>query len=144
MKNLFKSLWQILFITFMLALLVAVNSVYASGGSEGGYSKSQWFEFAWKTLDFILLSGFLYWMLADKIKEFLSTFDWSSSALVCHNTLFDGCILSWKYGITPAFMYDTLCMARALHGVDVGGSLKALATRYEIGAKCEEVILAEG
>ena len=70
MKNLFKSLWQILFITFMLALLVAVNSVYASGGSEGGYSKSQWFEFAWKTLDFILLSGFLYWMLADKIKEF--------------------------------------------------------------------------
>ena len=70
MKNLFKSLWQILFITFMLALLVAVNSVYASGGSEGGYSKSQWFEFAWKTLDFILLAGFLYWMLADKIKEF--------------------------------------------------------------------------
>jgi len=80
----------------------------------------------------------------DKIKEFLSTFDWSSSALLCHNTLFDGCILSWKYGITPAFMYDTLCMARALHGVDAGGSLKALATRYEIGAKGEEVVLAEG
>jgi len=80
----------------------------------------------------------------DKIKEFLSTFDWTTSALCCHNTLFDGCILSWKYGITPAFMYDTLCMARALHGVDVGGSLKALATRYEIGVKGDEVILAEG
>jgi DNA polymerase len=80
----------------------------------------------------------------DKIKEFLLTFDWGSSALVCHNTLFDGCILSWKYGITPAFMFDTLCMARALHGVDAGGSLKALATRYEIGMKGEEVVLAEG
>lgn len=80
----------------------------------------------------------------DKIKEFLSTFDWGSSALLCHNTLFDGCILSWKYGITPAFMYDTLSMARAIHGVDAGGSLKALATRYEIGEKGEEVILAEG
>ena len=80
----------------------------------------------------------------DKIKEFLSTFDWTTSALCCHNTLFDGCILSWKYGITPAFMYDTLCMARALHGVEVGGSLKALAIRYEIGEKGDEVILAEG
>jgi F-type H+-transporting ATPase subunit b len=47
-----------------------VNSVYASGGSEGGHEKSQWFEFAWKTLDFILLVGFLYWLLAEKIKIF--------------------------------------------------------------------------
>lgn len=80
----------------------------------------------------------------DKIKEFLASFDWGSSALLCHNTMFDGAILSWLYGITPAFMFDTLCMARAIHGVDAGGSLKALAERYEIGVKGEEVILAEG
>ena len=53
MKKLFKSIWPILLISLTLALLVAVNSVYASGDSEGGSGKSQWFEFAWKTLDFI-------------------------------------------------------------------------------------------
>jgi DNA polymerase len=35
-------------------------------------------------------------------------------------------------------------MARAIHGVEAGGSLKALADRYEIGVKGEEVIAAEG
>jgi DNA polymerase len=80
----------------------------------------------------------------DKLKEFLASFDWGSSALLCHNTMFDGAILSWIYGITPAFMFDTLCMARAIHGVEAGGSLKALAERYEIGIKGEEVIAAEG
>ena len=69
MKNLFKSVSGLL-ISLMLILLIAVNSVYASGGSEGGYTKSQWFDFAWKTFDVIILGGFLYWMLADKIKEF--------------------------------------------------------------------------
>ena len=69
MKNLFKSVSGLL-ISLMLILLIAVNSVYASGGSEGGYTKTQWFEFAWKTLDVIILGGFLYWMLAAKIKEF--------------------------------------------------------------------------
>jgi len=79
-----------------------------------------------------------------EIKEFLHKFDWDGSALLCHNTLFDGAILSWLYDITPSFMLDTLCMARALHGVEVGGSLKALAERYNIGQKGEEVIAAEG
>jgi DNA polymerase len=35
-------------------------------------------------------------------------------------------------------------MARALHGVEAGGSLKALAERYEIGVKGNEVINAMG
>lgn len=70
MKKLFKSIWPILLISLTLALLVAVNSVYASDSSEGGHAKSQWFEFAWKTLDFIILVGFLYWLLAEKIKTF--------------------------------------------------------------------------
>jgi F-type H+-transporting ATPase subunit b len=70
MKKLLKSIWPILLISLTLALFVAVNSVYASGGSEGGYTKKQWFEFAWKTLDFIILVGFFYWLLAEKIKTF--------------------------------------------------------------------------
>ena len=55
MKKLFKSIWPILLISLTLVLLVVVNSVYASGGSEGGHEKSQWFEFAWKTLDLSLI-----------------------------------------------------------------------------------------
>jgi len=79
-----------------------------------------------------------------EIKEFLHTYDWDTSALLCHNTLFDGAILSWLFDVTPEFMLDTLCMARALHGVEAGGSLAALAERYNIGVKGEEVIEAMG
>jgi DNA polymerase I-like protein with 3'-5' exonuclease and polymerase domains len=78
------------------------------------------------------------------ILDELSTYDWAGSAVLCHNTLFDGCILNWHFGIKPAFLLDTLCMARAIHGVEAGGSLKALALRYGIGEKGEEVIAAEG
>ena len=79
-----------------------------------------------------------------EIKEFLRKYDWADSALLCHNTLFDGAILSWLFDVTPKFMLDTLCMARAIHGVEAGGSLAALAERYNIGAKGVEVIEAMG
>ena len=80
----------------------------------------------------------------DEIKEHLLKIDWDDAALLCHNTLFDGCILAWHFGVNPALILDTLCMARAIHGVDAGGSLKALAMRYGIGEKGDEVIHAEG
>ena len=80
----------------------------------------------------------------DSIDNVLALFDWSEHAILCHNTLFDGAILAWKYGIKPGFWLDTLCMARAIHGVDAGGSLKKLAQRYEIGEKGDEVINALG
>jgi len=80
----------------------------------------------------------------DEIRNHLSTFAWDANALLCHNMLFDGCILSWHFGITPTFMLDTLCMARAVHGVEAGGSLASLALRYGIGEKGNEVVAAEG
>jgi DNA polymerase len=79
-----------------------------------------------------------------EIKEHLKKIDWSEAALLAHNTLFDGCILSWHFDCHPAYLFDTLCMARAIHGVEAGGSLKALALRYGIGEKGDEVIHAEG
>ena len=80
----------------------------------------------------------------EETKSFLMQFDWDESALLCHNMLFDGAVLAWKFGIKPAFYYDTLCMARAIHGVEAGGSLKALAERYELGVKGTEVDDAKG
>ena len=80
-----------------------------------------------------------------EIKKHLTELtDWTDAALLCHNTLFDGAILAWRFGIKPAFFLDTLSMARALHGVDAGGSLAALAERYEIGKKGTEVEDAKG
>lgn len=76
--------------------------------------------------------------------EWLEQFDWAHSLVLAHNTLFDGAILAWKFGIKPAGWLDTLCMARAIHGVDAGGSLKALAERYGVGVKGNEVENAQG
>ena len=80
----------------------------------------------------------------EELKEYLHTFDWGSSVLLCHNTLFDGAILSWLFDVHPRVLTDTLCIARALHGVEVGGSLHALTQRYNIGAKGTEVLDAIG
>lgn len=75
----------------------------------------------------------------DEIRKFLRKYDWKNSMLVAHNTMFDGAVLHWIFNITPMIYGDTLCMARALHGVEVGGSLAKLSERYEIGVKGTEV-----
>jgi DNA polymerase I-like protein with 3'-5' exonuclease and polymerase domains len=79
-----------------------------------------------------------------EIKAWLNQVDWNDSALLCHNTQFDGAILAWVFDIIPAYYFDTLCMARAKHGVDAGGSLAVLAERYALGKKGTEVIDAVG
>jgi DNA polymerase I-like protein with 3'-5' exonuclease and polymerase domains len=80
----------------------------------------------------------------EELKSYLNSFDWSDSVLLCHNMQFDGAILAWKFGIVPYIYMDTLCMARAVHGVDVGGSLAFLVEKYELGAKGTEVEDASG
>ena len=71
----------------------------------------------------------------EQLKKFLDYYNWDNAILVAHNTMFDGAILKWIYDIQPRVYADTLCMARALHGVDAGGSLKALAIRYNLNEK---------
>jgi DNA polymerase len=80
----------------------------------------------------------------EETKKWLDKFNWAESFVLAHNTQFDGAILSWLFGIKPKAWLDTLCMARAIHGVEAGGSLKALAERYEIGEKGTEVLNALG
>jgi DNA polymerase len=80
----------------------------------------------------------------EQIKQYLHTFDWADAMLLCHNTMFDGAILSWIFDVRPRVLADTLCMARALHGVEVGGSLHALTQRYSLGAKGTEILNAVG
>lgn len=80
----------------------------------------------------------------EEIKIWFTRFDWANAAVLAHNTQFDGAILSWIFGIRPKLWLDTLCMARAVHGVEVGNSLAVLAERYNIGAKGTEVENALG
>ena len=84
------------------------------------------------------------WFSGDHValQAHFKKYDWANSYVLAHNTAFDGAILSWLFGVTPKGWLDTLSMARAIHGVDAGGSLAVLATRYEIGKKGEEVVAA--
>ena len=86
------------------------------------------------------------WFSGDALQThaFLSRFDWGNSTAVAHNAVFDGAILNWLYGIKPKGWVDTLSMARALHGTEVGGSLKVLAEHYKLGVKGTEVVDALG
>lgn len=75
---------------------------------------------------------------------YLGGFDWDSSILIAHNAMFDAAILSWRCGIRPKVLADTLSMSRAMFGVDAGHSLKALAERLGLPAKGDEVVRAIG
>ena len=88
----------------------------------------------------------VYWISGSRetLNKHLLSLPWKNSALLCHNTMFDASILAWFLNVYPKMYLDTLSMARALHGVDAGGSLAKLALRYNIGEKGTEVIEAKG
>ena len=81
---------------------------------------------------------------AESMHQFLKKFDWANSLALAHNAPFDGAILKWVYGLSPKGWLDTLSMGRALHGTNVGGSLKVLANYYDLGEKGTEVENALG
>jgi F-type H+-transporting ATPase subunit b len=59
------------FVWIIVSVLIMAVDVYASAG--GGESKGHnWVDFAWRALNFLVLAGFLYWLLAKKIKEFFA------------------------------------------------------------------------
>ena len=59
------------FAWIIVSVLIMAVDVYASAG--GGESKGHnWVDFAWRALNFFVLAGFLYWLLAKKIKEFFA------------------------------------------------------------------------
>ena len=75
---------------------------------------------------------------------FLKALQLDQHMVLAHNAQFDGAILTWLFDIKPKKWLDTLSMARAIHGTEVGGSLKKLAEYYDVGVKGEEVVQALG
>jgi DNA polymerase len=75
---------------------------------------------------------------------FLAQYDWENSWALAHNALFDATILAYRFNIHPKLLLDTLSMARAIHGTEVGGSLAKLSNFYGVGEKGTEVMNALG
>ena len=86
----------------------------------------------------------IQWYGGDELPRILATYDWSTTAVLAHNAQFDVSILSWVYGVRPCFILDSLSMARALRGVEVGNSLAKLAEYFKLPAKGKAVYSTDG
>jgi len=80
----------------------------------------------------------------EETAEFLAQYDWGDHFVLAHNAMFDSAILTWLFGQKPKAWLDTLSMARALFGTQVGGSLKSLVQHFGLGEKGVEVEDAKG
>lgn len=69
---------------------------------------------------------------------------WADKAVLCHNALFDGFILTQRFGIKPKLWIDTLAMARAIYPWLPSHSLASLASYLGVGTKGTEVLDALG
>lgn len=79
--------------------------------------------------------------MRDTLRAYHETYP--DSAWCAHNAAFDMAILSWRFGIHPKTIIDTLSIARL---ADVHGrhSLDALAKKYALGAKGDALIKTLG
>ena len=84
------------------------------------------------------------WYRGDELHRILSTYDWSKTAVLAHNAQFDVSILEWVYDVHPVFIFDSLSMARALRGVEVGNSLAKLASDFGLPEKGRAVYSTDG
>ncbi len=90
--------------------------------------------------------GETHWYSGTKaqLKTALDKYELDKHLVIAHNAMFDMAILSFIFDIRPKAIVDTLSMARAIHGTEVGGSLAKLAEHYELGVKGTEVLQAQG
>ena len=79
-----------------------------------------------------------------QLKKALDKYELDKNLVIAHNAMFDMAILSFVFDIRPKAIVDTLSMARAIHGTEVGGSLAKLAEHYNLGVKGTEVLQAQG
>lgn len=88
--------------------------------------------------------GITQWYMHSELKKIFGMYDWTKTAVLAHNAMFDVAILSMVYGVKPAFIFDSLSMARALRGVEVGNSLMKLADEFGLPPKGRAVHSTDG
>ena len=54
------------------------------------------------------------WYGEDEAEDAIRAIDWSEATLICHNTPFDGYILTQYYGVIPKYYMDTAAMSRGI------------------------------
>lgn len=84
------------------------------------------------------------WYPRPQVEEALKSIAWDRSLVVAQNTMFDGAILKWHYGVDPKAWVDIMGMSRALYPHEKSHSLKSQAERAKIGQKGDEVLAALG
>lgn len=84
------------------------------------------------------------WYPQPAVHAALEAIDWSTSSLLAYNTIFDGSILSWHYGITPKFYLDAMGLARACGYAYYGAGLAKVASVMGLGVKGDAVTRASG
>ena len=87
-------------------------------------------------------NGKTLWYTGRNIALALKEIDWSKTAMVGHNTAFDGFITSELYGHKPAFYVDTLSMSRATRGHATRHDLDTVAKAFGHGGKVKRNALA--
>jgi hypothetical protein len=92
---------------------------------------------SWSVLDPVTGEHHEVWVRRNGLQAFFDSIDWSRTALIAQNAAFDVAALFWRHDVHPAFVFDTLSMGRALHGVEAGNSLKTLAERYGLPPKMD-------
>ena len=87
------------------------------------------------------------WYNEDDTPAILEQIDWDTTALVCHNTLFDAFVLTQHFGYRPAYYYDTAAMSRGLYP-NMSARLKDCCVREfpsdPTKRKGEELVNAKG
>ena len=68
------------------------------------------------------------WYGEEEARSALQEIDWSDATLLCHNTPFDGYILTQHYGLIPSYYLDTAAIGRALYPYQ-SARLKDIAIR---------------
>ena len=87
------------------------------------------------------------WLNENDVEAFLQDVDWDNTAVVCHNALFDGYILTQYYNVHPAFYYDTAAMARGIdpmQSAKLSEVCKRLWPDDEQMRKGDELVSAKG
>lgn len=87
-------------------------------------------------------NGKTLWYTGRNIALALKEIDWSKTAMIGHNTAFDGFITSEVYGHKPAFYVDTLSMSRATRGHATRHDLDTVAKAFGHGGKVKRDALA--
>lgn len=86
-----------------------------------------------------------FWVDGPDLQAWFDEVDWSGTFMIAHNMMFDGAVLKWHYGKSPALYIDTMGMAQARVFPYTGSASLAKVSEYlGIGTKGTFIVNAKG